>query len=94
MLSWSYAIRHTSHLIFGAHNFVDQKFLTRLRLGLSHLHEHNFHHEFRDAFAPVLLSLKQQLTICCLAIFTLPTEKCSLTHCMILTKSLQTNTTD
>ena len=39
--------------VYGIHNFVGIKFLTRLRLGLSHLREHKFRHDFRDTLNPL-----------------------------------------
>ena len=38
--------------IFDIHNPLRIKLLTRLRLGLSHLHEHNFRHFFQNTFNP------------------------------------------
>ena len=35
-------IRPTANNIFGCHNLKGVQYLTRLRLGLSHLHEHKF----------------------------------------------------
>ena len=38
----------TSKPIYNSHNPIDLKLLTRLRLGLSHLNEHKFKHNFQD----------------------------------------------
>ena len=38
--------------IVDIHNPIRIKLLTRLRLGLSHLHEHNFRHFFQNTFNP------------------------------------------
>ena len=45
--------RPVSSLIYGIHNLIGLKFLTRLRLGLSHLREHKFRHEFLDTLNPL-----------------------------------------
>ena len=45
-------IRPTANKIFGCHNLKGIKYLTRLRLGLSHLHEHKFKNNFRDKLNP------------------------------------------
>ena len=34
--------------VYGIHNPVGLKYLTRLRVGLSHLRAHNFDHNFKD----------------------------------------------
>ena len=39
--------------IFNIHNPLRIKLLTRLRLGLSHLHEHKFRHFFQDTLNPL-----------------------------------------
>ena len=38
----------TSNLIYNIHNPVGLKYLTRLRVGLSHLRSHKFSHNFKD----------------------------------------------
>ena len=38
----------TPNPIYGIHDPVGLKYLTRLRVGLSHLHSHKYHHNFRD----------------------------------------------
>ena len=43
-------IRPCANIIFHIHNPLGIKLLTRLRLGLSHLHEHKFRHCFQDTF--------------------------------------------
>ena len=39
--------------VFNCHNPKGVKLLTRLRLGLSHLHEHNFKPSFQDSLNPI-----------------------------------------
>ena len=39
--------------IFDIHNPIRIKLLTRLRLGLSHLHEHKFRHRFQNTLNPL-----------------------------------------
>ena len=39
--------------IYDIHDPVGIKFLTRLRLGLSHLNEHKFKHNFHDCLNPL-----------------------------------------
>ena len=46
-------IRPTANSIFGCHNPIGVKLLTRLRLGLSHLREHKFKHSFQDTLNPL-----------------------------------------
>ena len=41
--------------ILNIHNLIVKKFLTRLRLGLSHLNEHKFKHNFQDCVNPLCL---------------------------------------
>ena len=43
-------IRPSENKIFNIHDHVGTKLLTRLRLGLSHLREHKFRHNFEDTF--------------------------------------------
>ena len=38
---------------YNIHNPIGLKFLTRLRLGLSHLNEHKFKHNFQDCVNPL-----------------------------------------
>ena len=40
-------------IVFSIHNPLGIKLLTRLRLGLSHLHEHKFRHCFQDTLNPL-----------------------------------------
>ena len=40
-------------IVFSIHNPLGIKLLTRLRLGLSHLHEHKFRHYFQDTLNPL-----------------------------------------
>ena len=46
-------IRPCANSIFNIHNPLRIKLLTRLRLGLSHLHEHKFRHYFQDTLNPL-----------------------------------------
>ena len=46
-------IRLCANSIFDIHNPFEIKLLTRLRLGLSHLHEHTFRHCFQDTLNPL-----------------------------------------
>ena len=45
--------RATSKPTYNIHNPIGLKFLTRLRLGLSHLNEHKFKHNFQDCINPL-----------------------------------------
>ena len=38
--------------VYNIHDPVDVKYLTRLRLGLSHLNEHKFRHNFQECLDP------------------------------------------
>ena len=46
-------IRPSPNSVFECHNPQGIKFLTRLRLGLSHLHEPKFKHSFQDSLNPL-----------------------------------------
>ena len=46
-------IRPSKNKIFNIHDQVGIKLLTRLRLGLSHLREHKFRHNFEDTLNPL-----------------------------------------
>ena len=46
-------IRPCANSIFDIHNPLGIKLLTRLRRGLSHLHEHKFRHWFQDTLNPL-----------------------------------------
>ena len=46
-------IQPCGNSIFDIHNPLGIKLLTRLRLGLSHLHEHKFRHCFQDTLNPL-----------------------------------------
>ena len=46
-------IRPTANSVFGCHNPLGVKLLTRLRLGLSHLREYNFKHSFQNTYNPL-----------------------------------------
>ena len=46
-------IRPTCRPIYNIHDPVGLKLLTRLRLGLSHLKEHKFRHNFQDTINPL-----------------------------------------
>ena len=45
--------RPTAKPIYNIHNSIGLKLLTRLRLGLSHLNEHKFKHNFQDCINPL-----------------------------------------
>ena len=45
-------IRPSANSFFNCHNPKGIKFITRLRLGLSHLREHKFKHSFQDSLNP------------------------------------------
>ena len=45
-------IRPSANSFFNCHNPRGIKFITRLRLGLSHLHEHKSKHSFQDSLNP------------------------------------------
>ena len=45
-------IRPSPNSMFNVHNPHGVKLLTRLRVGLSHLREHNFRHNFQDSLDP------------------------------------------
>ena len=46
-------LRPSPNSVFKCHNPQGIKFLTRLRLGLSHLREHKFKHSFQDSLNPL-----------------------------------------
>ena len=46
-------IRPSPNSVYNCHNPKGLKFITRLRLGLSHLREHKFKHSFQDIFNPL-----------------------------------------
>ena len=46
-------IRPKCNETYGIHNPTGLKLLTRLRLGLSHLNDHKFNHNFRDCINPL-----------------------------------------
>ena len=46
-------IRLSPNSIFNCHNPKGVKLLTRLRLGLSHLRDHNFKYSFQDSLNPI-----------------------------------------
>ena len=46
-------IRPSEDAIFNFHNPSGIKLITRLRLGLSHLREHKFRHNFQDILNPI-----------------------------------------
>ena len=45
--------RPTQNSIYNIHDPLGIKYLTRLRLGLSHLNEHEFGHNFQDCLNPL-----------------------------------------
>ena len=52
-------IRPTRNSIFGCHNPIGVKLLTRLQLGLSHLQKHKFKHSFQDTLNPLCSCAKE-----------------------------------
>ena len=48
-------------IIYGIHNPVGIKYLTRLRVGLSHLPMHKFHHNTTQGFEICIKRLEQLL---------------------------------
>ena len=46
-------IRPLPNSVYNCHNPKGLKFITRLRLGLSHLREHKFKHSFQDTINPL-----------------------------------------
>ena len=46
-------IRPSANSVFHCHNLKGVKLLTRLRLGLSHLHQDKFKHGFQDTLNPI-----------------------------------------
>ena len=60
-------IRPSPNSVFECHNSQGMKFLTRLRLGLSHLREHKFKHSFQDSlnhYVSSVLKLNQLHIFC------------------------------
>ena len=45
--------RPMQNSVYNIHDPVEIKYLTRLRLGLSHLNEHKFRHNFQDCLNPL-----------------------------------------
>ena len=41
-----------SNSVFNIHNPIGLKYITRLRLGLSHLNKHRFNHNFENYLTP------------------------------------------
>ena len=46
-------IRPRSNSIYNIHNPLGVKYLTRLRIGFSHLKEHKFRHDFQNSIDPM-----------------------------------------
>ena len=46
-------IQPSSNSFFHCHNPIGIKYITRIRLGLSHLREHKFKHSFQDTLNPI-----------------------------------------
>ena len=46
-------IRQVSNPVNNIQNYISLKLLTRLRLGLSHLNEHRFNHNFQNCINPL-----------------------------------------
>ena len=56
-------IRPVSNPVYSIQNCIGLKLLTRLRLGLSHLNEHRFNHNFQNCINPLCIcSLKVEST--------------------------------
>ena len=71
-------IRPSENKIFNIHDQVCIKLLTRLRLGLSHLSEHKFRHDFEDTLNRCALAAsrpKQRCNFSYGASFSLTSEK-------------------
>ena len=51
-------IRPTPNRAFNCHNPIGIKLITRFRLGLSHLRDHKFKHNFQDCFNPICCGSK------------------------------------
>ena len=65
-------IRPVQRSIYNVFNPQGLKFLTRLRLGLSHLNEHRFRHNFKDCINPLCsCSLEVENTFCLVILFTI-----------------------
>ena len=47
------SVRPKANSLFDIHNPLGVKLLTRLRLGLSHLHDHKFKHNFQNCLSPL-----------------------------------------
>ena len=47
--------RPIQNSVFKTYDPLGIKFLTKLRLGLSHLNEHRFRHNFQDCFKSIML---------------------------------------
>ena len=78
-------MRPSSNSIYGVHNPKGIKLLCRLRLGLSHLREHKFKHNFQDTLNPLCpCDVKVESSERCAALFLLFQEECSLTPSMKL----------
>ena len=46
-------IRPSSNSFYNCHNPIGVIYITRIRLGLSHLREHKFKHSFQDSISPI-----------------------------------------
>ena len=55
-------IKPSANCIYNIHDSIGIKLLTRLRLGLSHLNEHKFRHNFRDTLNPMCLCMTEPET--------------------------------
>ena len=57
-------IQPVSNPVYNIQNYIGLKLLTRLRLGLSHLNEHRFNHNFQNCINPLCTcSLEVELTV-------------------------------
>ena len=72
--------------LFPIHDPAGVKLLSRLQLKFSHLNEHKFRHNFKDAPNPMVTvapKLKQQTTLSFVARFLQEIDKNSLIACLI-----------
>ena len=51
--AYLYLHKTSSQFFYNCHNPKEVKLITRLRLGLSHLREHKFKHNFQDSINPL-----------------------------------------
>ena len=56
----NFFIKPTANSVYNCHNPTGIKLITRLRLGLSHLREHKFKHNFKESLNPFKESLRSR----------------------------------